>query len=131
MTPACHHYTAFLHSTAQTGSVAVQLAALLPRALVHHKIGQKMKTAAEEDDPFYAWIEENGSEERAQEIGKMLTLVDELAAKETHEGVEQMQTAYTTAARLEWMFFDDAYREFLPPMPINDRLLSDIKQWPS
>ncbi|KAI6216558.1 Aminopyrimidine aminohydrolase [Aphelenchoides fujianensis] len=100
MTPTCHHYASFLHSTAQTGSVAVQLAALLPRALVHHKIGQKAKADAQEDNPFYAWIEENGGEERAEIVGKMLVLVDELAAKETREGVEQMQTAYETAARL-------------------------------
>ncbi|KAI6171778.1 Thiaminase II [Aphelenchoides besseyi] len=106
--PAAHHYTSFLHSTAQQKSLAVQLAALLPCALIYHKVGQHVKTSASPDNPFQIWIDQYGSEEFAGSVARMITLVDEIAEKEPNE-LEYMHEAYTRSARLEYLFWDDAY----------------------
>lgn len=110
MQPVCHHYTAYLKSTAAFESVAVAVAAVLPCFWIYKAIGDYIyETANTSENPYEEWIATYAGEAFGEAVQKAIAIADELAAKATAADRKKMDAAFVTASRLEYQFWNAAY----------------------
>ena len=110
MSPACHHYTSFLLSTALREPLPVIAAALLPCFWVYREVGSAIHATAAPDNPYRAWIDTYAGDDFAAAVDAMIATTDALAERAAAAERRAMQAAFTRAMQLEWMFWDSAYR---------------------
>ena len=110
LSPTCHHYCHFLQSTAWSRPYAVALAALLPCFWIYAEVGIELQKRSVPGNPYQSWIDTYGGEEFHAHVRAVRNTVDAVAAQADAKTVAEMHQAYTDAARLEWMFWDSAYR---------------------
>jgi len=111
LTPTSHHYTSYLLATAWSAAYPISVAALLPCFWIYAEIGQDIHARSTPGNPYQSWVDTYAGEEFNAAVRAVCTTVDQLAAKASDETRTAMHTAYTYAARLEWMFWDSAYRQ--------------------
>lgn len=110
LSPATHHYTSFLMSTAWGASYPVVLAGLLPCFWIYAEIGRDIIGRAAKNNPYQSWIDTYAGDEFHEAVRAVIATVDRVAAVASDETRKAMHDAYTRAAQLEWMFWDSAYR---------------------
>lgn len=111
MTLACSFYTSYLKSKAQE-PVAVEAAAVLPCFCVYKKIGEYIMSIANmEGNPYADWIETYGGDGFEADTNKAIELCDRLADHSPEEVRKEMTKAYVDCTKLEWLFWDNAYKE--------------------
>ena len=110
LTPACHHYTNYLVATAWSAPYPVAVAALLPCFWIYTEVGRDIHARSAKDNPYQAWVDTYASEEFHTAVRGVCATVDRLAADASEATRAAMHAAYRDAARLEWMFWDSAYR---------------------
>jgi thiaminase/transcriptional activator TenA len=117
--PACLAYTSYLKATAATGTYAEAVAALLPCFWIYREVGTSIFERAQDrlaDNPYRRWIETYSGEAFARSVDRALGIVEDVAREARAEEQASMRRAFVTSARLEWMFWDSAYRlERWPP----------------
>lgn len=117
--PACFAYTQFLLATAATGSHRVAAAALLPCFWIYREVGNEIVGRAREglaSNPYARWIEMYSGEGYDESVNKAIAVVEALGNEAQPAERNDMQQAFERSARLEWMFWDSAYRmEQWPP----------------
>lgn len=118
LTPACHHYTSFLVSTAWSAPYPVAVAALLPCFWIYAEVGRDIHARSASDNPYQAWVDTYASEEFHAAVRGVCATVDRLAEGATESTRAAMRAAYRDAARLEWMFWDGAYQLADWPKPL-------------
>lgn len=116
LSPACHHYTAFLLATAFREPLPVAAAAMLPCFWVYREVGRHIHATAARDNPYRAWIDTYAGEDFAAAVDAMVATTDALAETAAPPVRAAMQAAFTRAMQLEWMFWDSAYREAAWPV---------------
>lgn len=109
VSPGAHHYVSYLLASAYAEPYEVVLAALLPCFWIYAEVGRSIHADAAPDNPFAAWIDTYAGEEFHAAVRGVIEATDEAAANAPQQ-VEAMHRAYTTAARLEYVFWDSAYR---------------------
>lgn len=110
LSPATHHYTSYILANAWSAPYPVVLAGMLPCFWIYAEIGSDILGRAAKDNPYASWINAYGSEEFNASVRAVIATIDRVAAVASEEKRRAMHTAYTHAARLEWMFWDSAYR---------------------
>jgi thiaminase/transcriptional activator TenA len=117
--PACFAYTQFLLATAATAPIAEAAAALLPCFWIYREVGKEIVRRTEgrlEGNPYARWIETYSGVEFDVSVTRAIEVVEALSAEATASDRHAMRAAYERSARLEWMFWDSAYRmERWPP----------------
>ena len=108
--PTCSAYTNFLLATAFAAPVEVAVAAVLPCFLIYHKVGQHISAKASQPNPFQKWIDTYAGEEFGKAVEQACEITERLGQGATPATQAQMKEAFITACRLEWMFWDSAYR---------------------
>lgn len=108
--PTCHHYVSYLTATAFAEPYEVVLAALLPCFWIYAEVGRDIHARAASGNPYQAWIDTYAGEEFHEAVRAMIAATDEAAAQASPSMVARMHEAYEAATRLEWMFWDGAYR---------------------
>src|SRR5256714_9594376 len=63
LSPACHHYVAFLLATAHAEPYEVLLGALLPCFWIYAEVGRDIHARARPGNPYQAWIDTYAGEE--------------------------------------------------------------------
>ena len=111
LTPACDHYVSYLLATAYAEPYEVLCAALLPCFWIYAEVGADIFARAAPDNRYRAWIDTYAGEEFAAAVALMVTATDAAARGAASSTVERMHQAFTQAPRLEWLFWDSAYRE--------------------
>ncbi|APX61630.1 thiaminase II [Acinetobacter schindleri] len=111
LTLACHHYTSYLQATAWAESYPVVLAALLPCFWIYAEVGKDIVDKAAVNNPYQAWIDTYAGEDFHSAVRNVIATVDRVAARVDADTLEKMHTAYTHAARLEWLFWDSAFEQ--------------------
>ncbi|MGB8696054.1 MULTISPECIES: thiaminase II [Acinetobacter] len=109
LTLACHHYTSFLTATAWSESYPVVLASLLPCFWIYAEVGKDIVKNSIENNPYQAWVDTYSGEEFNEAVRNVIATIDKVAARCDADTLEKMHHAYTTAAKLEWLFWDSAY----------------------
>lgn len=111
LSPACHHYKHFLTSTAATAQVEVAMAAVLPCFWIYKEVGDFIvKHQNKNNNPYQDWINTYAGEEFALLVKTAITICDEAAATCTPEQQKAMTEAFIASCRLEWLFWDSAWR---------------------
>ena len=117
LSPACQHYTSYLLATAWSAPFEVAIAAMLPCFWIYAEVGRDIQTRSAPNNPYQAWVDAYASEEFHVLVRAVCATVDRVAHHATPATLAAMQAAYTDAARLEWLFWDAAYRQASWPMP--------------
>lgn len=108
--PACFAYTNFLLATASLCSYEEGVAAVLPCFWVYREVGLWIHRSAKEPNPYNRWIETYAGKEFAEATERAIEALDE-AVKSASEGRRRrMLEAFVFSTRLEWLFWDSAYR---------------------
>ena len=117
--PACFAYTQFLLASATTDSHRVAAAALLPCFWVYRDVGNEIVARARAgiaENPYKRWIEMYSGEGFDESVTKAVAVVEALGEEADASERDAMQVAFERSTRLEWMFWDSAYRmEQWPP----------------
>jgi thiaminase (transcriptional activator TenA) len=108
--PTCAHYTHYLLALAYNAPYEVSVAALLPCFWIYWEVGKHLLEIAAQGNPYQAWIDTYADEAFADGVRKVIAITDRLAAAATPGVRAQMLDAFVRAARLEWMFWDSAWR---------------------
>lgn len=108
--PGCHHYVSFLTATAYAEPYEVVLAALLPCFWIYAEVGREIHAAAAPGNPYRTWIDTYAGEEFHEAVRAMIAATDEAAQGASPNLEARMHGAFATATRLEWAFWDSAYR---------------------
>lgn len=111
LSAACHHYTSFLSATAWSESYPVVVAALLPCFWIYAEVGKDILGQSVPGNPYQAWIDTYAGEEFHASVQRVIAAVDKAAEAADAHTVAKMHQAYTMAAKLEWLFWDSAYRQ--------------------
>ena len=110
LSPTCHHYCHFLQSVAWSRPYPVALAALLPCFWIYAEVGVELQKHSVPGNPYQSWIDTYGGDEFHTHVRAVRETIDRIAAQADAKTLVEMHTAYTDAARLEWMFWDSAHR---------------------
>ena len=110
LSPVCHHYVHFLQSMGWSRCYPVALAALLPCFWIYAEVGRAICAQAQPGNPYQSWIDTYAGDEFHALVARVRHTIDTAAAQADARTHQEMHAAYTDAARLEWMFWDSAYR---------------------
>jgi thiaminase (transcriptional activator TenA) len=109
--PTCLLYTNYILNQAAYSNVEVGVAGVLPCFWIYKQVGDYIYTRHETaGHPYQRWIETYAGEEFAQSVKLAIEITDALAEKASPEAQEKMLEAFEMASKLEWMFWDSAYR---------------------
>ncbi|MGQ9806308.1 MAG: thiaminase II [Chlorobiales bacterium] len=113
--PACFTYTNYMLASASLRSYEEGVSALLPCFWIYREVGNfiysKASVLSSYDKNFYKkWIEMYSSAEYSALVDKMLAITNEVGYQATEKSRQNMQKAFVYSSRLEWLFWDSAYR---------------------
>ncbi|MCL6432092.1 MAG: thiaminase II [Anaerolineae bacterium] len=108
--PACFAYTNYLIATAATRSYEEGAAALLPCFWIYREVGRHIHREAVPDNPYQKWIDTYASDDFDRIVERAIGIVEALAQETSELARRRMREAFVTSSRLEWMFWDAAYR---------------------
>jgi len=112
MAPTNHAYTRHMLAVAYSGSVAENLASLLPCMWTYQLIGEKLWEEKPETlgDHYQRWVEAYRSAEYRGLVDKYRALIDGRGEASSHAERSAMVDHFVTSSRYEYMFWDMAYR---------------------
>ncbi|MBC7234877.1 MAG: TenA family protein, partial [Chloroflexi bacterium] len=108
--PSCFAYTNFLLATVAVRSYEEGIAALLPCFWIYRQVGIHIHAQAAAGNPYQRWIDTYAGEEFGRLVEQAIAITDQVAEETGAALREAMKTAFVTSSRLEWMFWDSAYR---------------------
>jgi len=111
MSPTCHHYVHYLQSTVYMADSSVGMAAVLPCFWIYKKVGDYiLNIQHKEENRYQNWIGTYAGEEFGLLVDKAIAICDAAAENNTPQQQEQMTEAFITASRLEYAFWESAYK---------------------
>jgi len=109
--PGCLTYTNFLLTTAALQSHEEAIAAVLPCFWIYQEVGRYIAQHAVSNHPYQQWIDLYSGEDFAKAVASAIAIADEVAEATTPAMRERMASAFIISSRLEWVFWDSAYRK--------------------
>ena len=106
----CFTYTNFLISIAEHGRYEESLAALLPCFWIYQEVGLHIHKNSAPENPYQKWIDMYSGEEFQSVVKNAIALTDRIAKDVNDKQLQKMKEAFITSTRLEWLFWDSAYR---------------------
>ena len=114
--PGCFAYTQFLLAETAHRGYERGIAALLPCFWIYREVGLHIHQHAASNNPYQKWIDTYSGEEFAAVVDQAIDLTDRVAEGVNDRQRGEMLEAFVTSTRLEWQFWDSAYRmESWPP----------------
>jgi thiaminase/transcriptional activator TenA len=108
--PTCFAYGHWLVSAAHVEPWAAALGALLPCFWIYHEVGRHLHGIAADPNPYRKWIDTYADEAFARTVREVAALTDAAHDAASPAEREAMAANYLMATRLEWLFWDAAYR---------------------
>lgn len=108
--PSCLLYTGFLSKQLAFYPIETVLAAVLPCFWIYKMVGDYiLEHQTKSENLYQSWIDTYGSEGFAESVRKAIAVCDDAAARAPHLQ-DAMTEAFIHASKMEWMFWDSAYR---------------------
>ncbi|SBW10441.1 TENA/THI-4 family protein [uncultured delta proteobacterium] len=109
--PTCLLYTSYMLKQLSDAPVETALASVLPCFWVYKEVGDYI-LAHQSKGPnrYQSWIDTYGGEEYGAAVRQAIGICDELAAVCTPKQRESMTKSYVLCTKMEWMFWDSAYK---------------------
>lgn len=112
ISPTCLMYKSFLSSQLVTQNIEICLASILPCFWIYKKVGDYiLENGKIENNPYKNWIITYGGEDFSKAVKDAIFVCDYYANKTTDENRKKMTDVYLYAAKMEWMFWDSAYKK--------------------
>ncbi|MCH7397042.1 thiaminase II [Belliella sp. DSM 107340] len=110
--PTCLLYTNFLLTKSAYSNVEVAVAAVLPCFWIYKLVGDHIYSLQDGigDNPYKNWIDTYAGEDFAKSVAQAIEITNQLAENSSEALQEEMLEAFEMATKLEWMFWDSAYR---------------------
>ena len=109
--PSCLLYTSYIMRLLYDGPLEVAMAAVLPCFWVYQKVGDHiLATQSKSGNPYQAWIDTYGGDEFAAAVRQAIAICDEAAASCTEARRRAMTEAFVLCTKMEWMFWDSAWK---------------------
>lgn len=108
--PGCFMYTNFLLATAWQEEFPVICAALLPCFWIYREVGMHIHKHAAANNPYQSWIDNYAGDDFNNSVNRAITITNQAAEQSTDAIRKKMTSAFEYSARLEWIFWDSAYR---------------------
>ncbi len=99
-------YCSFLLATANGGSFAEALGAVLPCYWIYREVGAELARRGSPDPLYARWIDTYGGEEFGAVVQAVLDLTDRLGPSLSDADRAAAAARFRTTARYEWMFFE-------------------------
>ena len=109
--PACHHYTSYLMRVAHERPYHEVLGAFLPCYWVYWEVGKALHAAGSPNPLYKKWIAAYSGDEFSEVVRQVLASTNRVAEKLTPAQRETVTQHFITSTRLEWMFWDDAWKQ--------------------
>ena len=111
LAPSVQAYTDFLVRTAYDGSFSELTCALLPCMWGYCEIGLALTERGKPPDaPIYAeWIDMYATPEFKALADWLRDLANTLAQSQDRQGIQEMEKAYLTSLRYEYLFWESCY----------------------
>lgn len=110
-TPTCALYIGHMYRQLANLTIEEAMASVLPCFWVYKKVGDYiLENQTERENPYQSWIDTYGGEEFALAVEKAIAICDEAANKTTPALRESMTQAFKLSFKMEWMFWDSAWR---------------------
>jgi thiaminase/transcriptional activator TenA len=114
LSPTCELYVSYLYKRLTLGPVETAVAAVLPCFWIYQKVGDFILADKANKpasiNPYQAWIDTYGSELYAATVAKAVALANTLAEETTPIILARMKEAFVMTSKMEWMFWDSAWR---------------------
>ena len=110
MTPTCKLYTSYLISSLTHPRVEISLAAALPCFWIYQKVGEYIYANSKENNKFQNWINAYSEEAFLISVQKAIEICNEVVADCNENLQQEMTDAFVWASKMEWMFWDSAYK---------------------
>lgn len=108
--PACFSYTNYLLSTCLLQSYEAGAASLLPCFWIYREVGNHIYANSAKNNIYEDWINTYSGEEFSTAVDNMIDIFNALADKASTITKEKMKEAVIRSTKLEYMFWDSAYR---------------------
>ena len=111
MTAACALYTSTLKSQSYA-PVEVEAAAILPCFVVYLRVGKHILSIVKdlENNPYKEWIKTYADTTFEESTRRATEICDYLAERSSESVREKMTKIFKECTRLEWLFWDSAWR---------------------
>lgn len=113
--PTCELYTSYMARVIENSSVEVGLAAVLPCFSIYKEVGDyiiaNQNSTHSQGNPYQSWIETYAGEEFAQAVEQAIAITNKYAKDASPEVLRRMEEAFTKTSKLEWMFWNSAYKQ--------------------
>ncbi len=109
--PSCLLYSSYMYAQLANRAVEVAMATVLPCFWIYHEVGHYVvQTQSRDDNPYQDWIDTYGGEAFGRSVAQAIELTDGAALECGASRRAEMTAAFVTAAKMEWLFWDSAYR---------------------
>lgn len=111
--PSCELYNSYLSRIVNNESVEVGIAAVLPCFTIYKEVGDfilKMQDNSS-SNPYQSWIDTYASDEFAAIVQQAIDIANAYALTASPENLAKMEEAFIKTSKLEWMFWDSAYKK--------------------
>lgn len=111
--PTCQLYTSYLYKMVYNNSLQEGLAAVLPCFTIYKEIGDYIlaNQTNKENNPYQDWINTYGGEDFGNAVKKAIEITHRHSLHASDTIINNMNTAFQKAAKLEWMFWDSAFNQ--------------------
>ena len=110
LSPTTRAYANHLLATAQTGSFAEGLAAVLPCYWVYQRVGRTLTDQGSPDTRYQRWINTYGGEEFDRTVKELLAVADLIGPDLPGSEAWRTREHFIVSTRYEWMLWDAAWR---------------------
>ena len=109
--PTCLLYTSYILKQLYDAPLEIAMAAVLPCFWVYQKVGDHILVVQSKNgNPYQAWIDTYGGDEFAAAVQQAIAICDEVAASCTAARHRAMTEAFVLSTKMEWMFWDSAWK---------------------
>lgn len=114
-------YTSYMLKVAHQGSLADLVAALLPCMWSYWEIGKRLAQidGALDHEWYGEWVRTYSSDEFGELAEWLIKVMDQLAEGRPEEELARLENHFLTTSRMEYLFWDMAYREEMWPCEKN------------
>lgn len=117
LSPTGQLYVSTLLADTAQGPFSRAAASLLPCFWIYWEVGRRLIERGSPDPRYQRWIDTYGDEAFGRTVEAVIGVVDRVGAEAGPAERERMQAVFAQGCRLEWMFWDAAWREERWPIP--------------
>ena len=118
LSPSAQLYVSSMLADVAQGPFSRAAASLLPCFWIYWEVGKRLVEHGSPDPRYQRWIDTYGDESFGRTVEAVIAVVDRIAEEVGEDERARMRRLFAQGCRLEWMFWDAAWREERWPIPL-------------